>query len=211
MRKLISVVMATLILLTMPLNAFATGDDSTYTHEELIQLACDVFPEYTALIRGERNSTYALPKSSEGNDIIFTETRDVSDAETVSISLLSSGDVIIVSGVSSFDIEKQNSSVSTVGSDIIGSTTFHVTSVQAKGNFYLKNVGFIITQGGTGNFTSYGSPDTIDILGNEVFYSDYYPSSTYIHYTITFPATAPQIVELEVYFSNGKVVGALKA
>lgn len=205
MRKLLSIFMTTLILMTMPLNAFAAEDNSTYTHEELIQLACDVFPEYTSQICAEKSSTYALPRSSGDEEIIFTETRDVSDTETVSISVLSSGNVIIVSAVSGFNIQKQNASASTVGPDIIGSTTFNVTSSVGQGSFYLKNVGFIITQSGSGNFTSTGTPSAT----TGAYYNKHSSTSTYIHYALTFTASKMQYVDFEVYFSNGKVVGNL--
>lgn len=209
MKKILSILLSAVILLTMPVNVMAAEDTSAYTHEELVQLACQYFPDYAPLIRGEAISTYAVPNAASSSEIVYSDTRDVSDTETISISVLASGEVVIVSGVSGFEIKKENASASNVGSDIIGSTTFHVTSSVVTGDFYLKSVGFIITQSGTGNFTSYGTPSVSS--SNQVKYVKNSASNTYIDYAITFIASSNQIVELEVYFSNGKVVGALKA
>lgn len=95
MRKLISIVLTILILLTMPLNAFAAENTSTRIHDELIQLGCDVFPEYAAKIlnynyEGKSNSTF-----SSKNDLIIQETRNITDNATLTYSEFSNNLVVL--------------------------------------------------------------------------------------------------------------------
>lgn len=97
MRKLISVVMATLILFTMPLNAFAAEDHSTYTHEELIQLGCDVFPEYADKILHSNCNGSSISTFSNRKELLFEETRKVSEDVVLTYTEYSNNMVFLTS------------------------------------------------------------------------------------------------------------------
>ena len=80
MKKLISLVMAiTMIFSVFTVNVGAAEIDTT-NREQLLSLACQVFPEYAAKIAADQAPTSDGIKSvSENIEIIFTETRKAND------------------------------------------------------------------------------------------------------------------------------------
>lgn len=93
MKKTLSLCLTILILLTiLPLSAFAE-DTQLSEQEELINLACDAFPEYRDYILGNV-STYR--GTSSDAEIIFCETRKISETEEITYAQYSNGRGIIV-------------------------------------------------------------------------------------------------------------------
>lgn len=89
----LSIVMA---LCMMPVHALAS-DQSTAKRTELISLACEVFPEYSEVIRGEKNTTFGLTRFSNSNEIIVCETRSVSENQEITYTEFSDGTAIVAS------------------------------------------------------------------------------------------------------------------
>lgn len=204
MKKAIAYALSLLLLLTaIPVQAFAV-ENSQSEHDALIELACEVFPEYTSIICAEPNAACPTPFSNEINSVIFSETRRISDTESLGITQLASGQVIILKNDSSvFSITKENSSTSnitTVG--VSGTANFIVTCNSTVGTFTLSNVRFVIYYTGSDYFSNYGTADPSGVsVGSTT------KSSTYINYNLTF--TGVQLVSLELFFSNDQLVARI--
>ena len=110
MKRIFSLILALLMLIvSVPLTTTASEQEVS-RHDYLIELACDTFPEYASIIRGQNTFSHAS-LHSDSNGVIFSETRTISDTETLNIAQLSSGNVIITKGnVSSFPIDIINDS-----------------------------------------------------------------------------------------------------
>lgn len=96
MKRYISILLVMLILLSvLPMGAFA-AKDGTVERDELIALACEVFPEYASKIRGEElTATNGLQRTTLSREIVKTETRPVSENETISYVEYSDGTVYL--------------------------------------------------------------------------------------------------------------------
>lgn len=211
MKRCLAFILAILLASTLPLSATATEIELT-EQNELFTLACTVFPEYAPIIRGESTSAYSLPRSSNPNEIVHTETRNVSDTHSVGIAILSSGSVIVVEGKYDYtDLQNTGSSISHVGTDTIGYASFKAECTGASGVFNYNNVGFIITQGGSGNFTSRGTVSTSGDLAigdtsdttdtTKIWYNLTYDRSQTFDYRI--------FVTFSLYFDGGKLKATL--
>lgn len=207
MRKFISICMVAIIVCTLfPASILAQEADRD-EQTQLLALACEVFPEYASIIRGENAVGYNLPDSDNFNEVVFTETRDISETENLSITQLASGDVIVLNAYYDYtNLEKTDSSISNVGTDTIGYASFKATCTGVSGLFQYKNVGFIITQGGSGNFTSYGTVST----SGAIEIGEYSVNTTNINYNLTFNAAAAGskrlFLDFTLYFSNSKLI-----
>lgn len=103
MRKYLAMLLAAVMLLTMmPLGAAATETD-TSERDELIALASEVFPEYANQICEERIGTYAVSRGLGQRELVVTESRSVSDTETLIYSEYSDGIVLLTD----YDFEKE--------------------------------------------------------------------------------------------------------
>lgn len=157
MKKLFSVLLAVLILLgTLPFSVAAS--EGNLEQGKLIELACEVFPEYEVYLK---NPPVSIPSRSGNDDIgevVSNETRSISDTESMTVTLYSTGYVVVGYVYDYFKVAISDSG-SQVGSDFIGNASFTVTTNRkGDGQFNLNNVGFIINQNNTGYFTSYGTP-----------------------------------------------------
>lgn len=95
MKRCLSIFLSLLLMLTMfPVTANAT-ENSTTECEELIDLACQIFPEYVSKIKNHEISTYALPRNIEQPEIVFSETRAVSEDENIIYTEYSDGAVLL--------------------------------------------------------------------------------------------------------------------
>lgn len=206
MKRLFSIFLAIVMIVSaFPLQALAI-EDSSAEREALLEQACVVFPEYESLIRCAPPTTYALPGSE--NEIIFTETRNVSDSERLTITQYSRGNILVLNErYSNNDLANTSLSSSNVGTDIIGYASFKAADTTALGYFTYDNVGFIITQGGSGSFTSYGTPNK----GPYAYYIKSRENSTHISYNLTFDytLTTESYYTFSLYFSNSQLHASL--
>lgn len=127
MKKVLSVfLVATIILTTLPFNVMAT-EVSSSSHDELIALACEVFPEYTSSILGENISAYNLPQYDE-NEVIFSETRNISETEKLTYTQFASGRGIIISEESTaIELEETGSSQSSFAGGVDYTVSYKIT------------------------------------------------------------------------------------
>ena len=121
MKKLVSFCLAVIMIFAiLPVSAFA-ADNAQSEQERLFARAREVFPEYASLIHRNDVATYSALSSE--NPIVFTETRDISDTESMTIALYANSDVVIVDKTYDYVKPEKEESSTTVGSDMIGSAS----------------------------------------------------------------------------------------
>ena len=165
----------------------------------MIQLACRVFPEYANAIRGNNDRSRSISSSADSNDVVYRESKKISDTETISITQLSSGDVIIIKEDSA-DITYTASTSDITNVGVSGTATFQVSMADAY--FKLKNVAFTIYETGSDYFTNYGT------VNSSTFYS--YTlienSSSCIEYSLRGGASSTQFIRFKLYFQNNQLI-----
>lgn len=206
MKKLISICLCAIMMLTMlPVGVYAAESDFS-ERDELIALACEVFPEYAYLILSDASSVnIKSPRTSDTSNVIMSQTRNISDTESLTISQLSSGSVIIIQqSTSSFPItivDSSTSDISNVG--VSGTASFKMTCTGGLGTFYLNNVRFTIYYNASDYFTNTGTAS----YDNNVLLGDVNTSSTFIDYNIVFNAQGHQLQgTFWLYFSNNQLI-----
>lgn len=122
----------------------------------------------------------------------------------MSISVLSSGNVIVAKGsTNGFAITTDSSSttdITTVG--VAGTATFTVTLSACPGEYFtLSNVKFTIYYYGDSYFTNTGTYTK----SSNVYIGEKEISNTYIRYPLTF-VSYPYLGNLILYFSNNQLI-----
>lgn len=202
MKRILSFLFAVMIIFSIyPVNATA-AESSLSGYEELINLACDVFPEYALAIQGgnANNSDY----SRSSNQIILEETREISETQSLSISMLSNGEVIVLRNNSSGQLDltvpdSSSTDILTVG--VSGCATFEVASSQWHYYFMLSDVKYTIYYTGSDYFMNYGTP----------YYQALYSisadeSNTRIAYSLHVTQQYTQFRTFELYFENDHLI-----
>lgn len=199
MKKLIAVCLSLIMVLAcFPVYAFA-AENTQSEYDQLIALACEVFPEYASAIRCENVCSYTLPRSSDPMAVIHRETREISDSESMSIALLSSGSAIII--YNNFATTTYTSNTSDIGSvGVSGTASFKVSMNNAY--FKLNNVEFTIYETGSDYFTNFGRVDECTFYS----YDDITLTSTYIEYSIRGTSNATDFFRFKLYFQNNKLI-----
>lgn len=201
MKKICSLLFAVLILLgTLPFSA--TASEGNLDQGELIELACEVFPEYEEYLN---NPPASIPtRSGNGGigEVVSSKTRSISDTESMTATLYSTGYVVVGYVFDYYKVAISDSG-SQIGPDYIGSASFTVTTNgKGKGQFNLNSVGYIIHQNDTGYFTSYGTPSYSLVTPGLIS-----ESSTNISYHLTFQwGTANLYTTFSLAFNSGNVV-----
>lgn len=206
MKKLISICLALVMLLTaFPLNAFA-AENTESEYDQLMALACEVFPEYASTITAAYSDSLSRARSSADYSVVHSETRNVSDNESMTLALLASGDVFLIDNqttTTSISIPSQSTTdISNVG--VNGTATFKFTSTLDSGCVAtLSNVGFTLWYYATSHFTYYG-----DATYNGFYYFNCGGASeSEIKYSIGFgPLSSGMFVSVRLYFANGQLV-----
>ena len=210
MKRVMSILLAAVLLLTMmPFAAFADESEAS-KRDELLAQACEVFPEYASMIQGENVAPQSLPQDG-GNEKLFEEYRDISDTTTMSIVGYMSGDVYITKQTTSgYEITYSTSNVSSGVTGVRGFVTFDATCSNAPGLFTLKDVQFQILYNASDYFMSYGTPiydNTTTQIGTPSL------SASRICYPITFNANgagnARVPIEFGIGFLNDKVYATM--
>lgn len=204
MKKLFSVLLAVVILLgTLTFNAAAAARNTE--QEELIELACVVFPEYEEYLKNPPATVTARSGNGNTGEVVSSETRSISDTESMTATLYSTGYVVLGYVYDYFKVAISDSG-SQVGSDFVGSASFTVTTNgKGEGRFNLNNVGFIIHQNGTGYFSSYGTPSYSLVTPGTIS-----KSTTNITYPLTFHyGSVDLLTTFYLGISSGNVVVAV--
>lgn len=97
MKKLVSLILSIMLIIAIPIYAAAEETD-TITRDELIELACSVFPEYASNIRSEHQlATQNNSRSFAQTELVNEVTRSISDTHTLTYSEYSNGAVYLTS------------------------------------------------------------------------------------------------------------------
>lgn len=210
MKRFLSLLIAVvMIATTLPLSASSTGM-RTHEQQELLDLACEVFPEYSYLIRGDQISSNSESRTSSTNDVLFTKTRYISENKSLTITLLSGSDVVVTTGeISWCDFSGSSSNIWTDSSGIRGYASYEITSTEAFGTFSLRNIQFQIMFHSNDYFTNYGTAS----YSSGIALGTVTNTPTQISYNITFNAygAAKRPFTFTVYFANNQVVGNINA
>lgn len=67
MKKLISTILVALIILSVVSSPAYAAEVDPVTHNEAVELACDVFPEYEAQIRGNNPIQKDFSRNADNN------------------------------------------------------------------------------------------------------------------------------------------------
>ncbi|MBQ3192453.1 MAG: hypothetical protein IJB59_02655 [Oscillospiraceae bacterium] len=96
MKKLLSAILAMIMLLTMLPIGTSAAETGNSERDELIALACEVFPEYAEKIHGDGLSTSGnTSRTISAPELIKEETRCISDSNKITYSEFSDGSVYI--------------------------------------------------------------------------------------------------------------------
>lgn len=165
MKKLISVCLALVMLLTaFPVNAFAAENtDSEY--DQLMELACEVFPEYADRINNTPNRS-TTARSVEPKTVVADETRFVGDSSYLNYKEYSDGTILLTqvrnNDGDDFKYDLTTNSYSTGA----GATTANITvkAYYAGGNtssyFKLSNMIYTTVSNGYDTINSTGTAST---------------------------------------------------
>lgn len=141
-----------MLFTTMPV--VQAADSSVNTHEELINLACEVYPEYASKIRNQKILSSSRTRSSEPPELIYSDSRDASNGGTLLYSEYSDGVILLTSYT-------PKKSVTVVDSNTGAGATAYTINIVAtctgtNGTFTAKNVKYT---------TISSSYDRIDSVG----------------------------------------------
>lgn len=203
MKRALTFILALSLLITaLPVFAFADAPSGS-EQDELFRLACEVFPEYADQIL-ETPAVTQNARSIRQDTLVYSETRAVSDTETLELRAYDSGRIDIVNTAYGFTGSKSESS-SNVSTDLIGNVTFRFSSNSGIGSVSIGSIGFIIHQNGTGYFTSYGS---CSVSGSVTCTSES-KSQSYIKHAFVFNSSSSSklYLKFEAYFSGGNLIG----
>lgn len=156
MKRLFSITLALIMMLAFPLNAYAAAEE-THLEDELLELACQIFPEYALTI--QRAASGNLPRSSlrETPHVIINKTRAVNENRELTYVQMSNDSVYIVDGQFSAEVENITTdtgtpSVTTYFCD------FSVTCAQGSQNFKIDDFSYRIYPSDFDVILKFGTP-----------------------------------------------------
>lgn len=143
MKKTLSLCLATImILLCIPIHVSAT-EDSTNDRQEIISLACEVFPEYSNKICKNNNSRSMNNAIESERELIFTEIRNVTEDEYMMYSEYSDGIVLLTNYAFDYDILSENISTGAGATEVTMSLKATCAEDGYNGVFYLDNFRYV--------------------------------------------------------------------
>lgn len=119
MKRVLSILLAAVLLFTvMPFAVFADESDIS-EHDELVAKACETFPEYSDKISGHLTPGQVQIQSVSGHssEVVHSESRYVSDDEVLTYTEYDSGIVTLSEA-------RFNASFTTDSTDVSGSITY---------------------------------------------------------------------------------------
>lgn len=156
MRKLLSVLLAVIMLLSLSVPALASETSSD--RAELIELACDVFPEYEDKILSSNSSASTYSRTQAEPVLIVNESRAVSESETLLYTEYSDGTVLltdweVTAKSPTVTIEDRYSSSFAVNYTV----TLKATCTSVTGYYKLQNVKFSLINSAYDEITDTGT------------------------------------------------------
>lgn len=156
MKRIMSLLLVfVMVLVIAPVPAHAASSTENDVQAEMLETACDVFPEYADKIMAQVPMTANARSASTTRDLVVSESRNVSDDRVIVYSEYSDGLVLLAD----YDYRYQTI---TNSQDIDGSTTYVDIDIRATSNYFygyfeLQNVQFTIYGRGYDRITNVGS------------------------------------------------------
>lgn len=187
MKRFLCILLSLLLVATaIPYNVLA-AETNTSERDELIELACEVFPEYEDTIRGNITTTYN--RSRANRSVLFNETRKISETQSLTYSQLSDGTAILSSSDYSFNYLTSDTDIESETNVIKVTLNVTVTCTASDGVFILSNVKYTTYKNTYDSITSKGSPSTNQFCmydSHSYRYDETSTQSAFIYYRITF-------------------------
>lgn len=164
-KRAISIILTLMIAIstiTAPVSAISIGEDSAkrrvLTREEIKTIIISAFPEYQDKIEGKNLNTtefQMLLASNEVPSLVYQETREINESDTVTYQEYSDGTVWATTSLTG------NRTVLSTG-DLNGFTyvtmNIYTYCTYAQNTILVENVGLIYKSGEYGEFQSAGTP-----------------------------------------------------
>lgn len=199
MKRSFAIVLALVMLLTTAALPVHATESSPHDRDEIIALACEVFPEYESAIRWENVSVNPNSRSSQALEVVQREERQLSDTKIMSLSLLASGGSIIIQTEFADDIN-YTQNITDIGSvGFAGTATFEVVLDDCY--FKLSDVAFTVYDYADDYFTNYGTVENDSFTSSERIQA----SSSRIEYRLNPTYHSSSVFSFSIYFSNNKV------
>lgn len=165
-RKLLSLFLAFSLLLTVLPFYVLAEEDKPLSREEHLALACEIFPEYADLISGTRTISTYLQRSTEP-EVVFSETRNLSDTYQMTLIEYSDGETVIISNNTTYISKIQSASGAGISYYVVD---FLVTMEGSTQQFIVENAKFTINYNDYDFITSKGdfSNSTTSQKGGEI-------------------------------------------
>ena len=208
MRRLLSIVLVFILIFNLTFSAFALSDTAEtenqckqLTHEELMELSAQAFPNHQ---QAQRNFTRSTPNitATELGAPITSETVKISDTENITYTEYSSGYALYTYEVDWYiNSSATGSGYSSVNTDI------YVYSAWLTGVLYVRELSYTHVQNGYDVINSVGSVSTNSIqayIGSRKLNEDA-NGSAYVYYTGVFenPRLSANVTTvLAVYIGN---------
>lgn len=162
MKKLLSILLIMVLCLwAFPISSNAVVDKSSTERLELLNLACQIFPEYTSNIRGKGDETNRTTQTGP-SELIFCETRAISENERLTYAQFSNNrGVVVLETASAATLEETGSSESIFAGGVSGTLSYMVTPTDEDdfyGVFYLDNFKYRLISATYDSITDIGTP-----------------------------------------------------
>ena len=143
--------------LTLNVSAVGIEQNETQKRNEIIEKACQVFPEYASIIRNEDSSALFSRKSyTDAKPVVVCEkTRPVGPNRNITYTELSDGAVVLASY--EFNATDETTHEPTHGGNTKYTATVDVMCTASDGIFTLRNIRYTISDG-YDKITNSGSP-----------------------------------------------------
>ena len=149
----------TLLFCLLPMNVSAQENNVERT--ELLEKACVAFPEYADIINADTVPS-TVSRSVSSREVVFSETRDISETEFIVYTEYSDG-LVVLDSVEIMDDEVDYNSTEQSGSMTKFDITVTATCLGVNSYFTLSNVKFTIYATTYDRITSSGTPTTHNV------------------------------------------------
>lgn len=157
MKKILSVLFACLLIISLlPTRTFA-ADVKNPTIESLINLGCETFPEYSEKIIASSSIKASRSTSDEKLRIVVQETRSISDNQELTYIELSNREVLLANNHYTVDADQTSQETGTSGV-VTYTYNFSITRLSSAGTFALNNFRYKIYPN---NYDSIVSPGIV--------------------------------------------------
>lgn len=176
------------------------AENSQSEYDQLIALACEVFPEYSSAILNSADLPSINSRSVSNPSVVSQETRQLSESEALTVAQLSSDDVIVISS-KDVTIEKfGQSTTESPETGVSGRVSFNVAAYGYL--FKLLNVNYTIENYSNCNFTSPGTVSHCSFLD----WNRHQYTSTNLSYTLKYGSNGIQFFKFRLYFNNNQLI-----